>query len=143
MKAAGIAHAGRFSEQALFLAKEAENLLQEALAFLCHAAGEITQLGGDALDDFGNLIAADIDAKQILDSLDRILGEGSNQILVAGEFRNQVRDDFLDIHNTYLRFQFYALMRVLCAYYTQIACRIQVKSPKTVERFGFRGYNTG
>ena len=86
------------SKESVFL-KDTENFIEDTACFFCCVAGDIAQLSGHTLDDIAKLGGIEINAEQLFDQSKRIRGELGDQILVSGKFTNEIRDDFLDIHN--------------------------------------------
>ena len=87
-----------WNDSCLFFAEEVFDLRNETAGFFRGVTGHIAQLPGNAFHDVTKLARIQIDAKQFLDQAERIRGKLCDQVLVAGQFANQIRDDFLDIH---------------------------------------------
>ena len=103
-------------------AEEALDLVEQAFAFLYDIADIAAELFGNALDDGVQLILIQIDAEKFLDGAERILGELGDQILVAGQLRDEFGDNFLDIHEKapFKNITGYHQSDLYCKYYTKI-----------------------
>lgn len=86
------------SAEGLSAGKKIFDFCEESAGFLCRITGNVAQFAGNTFNDFTKLIRVQINAKKIFDQAKRIRGEFCDQILVSGQFADEIGYNFLNIH---------------------------------------------